>query len=155
GQSVARRPDTGISALARARAARDRARRPRGEGRSARDARIRALPVERRRGGAAQESTGSAAPRLATARRALPRPARRGGGRVNQAERERELAERGPRRAYLLAGSETLLRADALAVLRRSLIGDGDPTFLVDRFDGNAAPGELSDALHTLPVIAA
>jgi len=74
---------------------------------------------------------------------------------MNQAELEQELAARGPRRAYLLAGAEALLRDDALAVLRRAVIGDGDPAFLIDRFDGSAAPGELSDALHTLPVIAA
>jgi DNA polymerase-3 subunit delta len=74
---------------------------------------------------------------------------------MNQAELERELAERNPRRAYLLAGAESLLREDALAAVRRSAIGDGDPAFLVDRFDGGAAPGELLDALHTLPVIAA
>ena len=74
---------------------------------------------------------------------------------MNQAELERELALRGPRRAYLLAGAESLLRDDALAVLRRAVIGDGDPAFLLDRFDASAAPGELSDALHTLPVIAA
>ena len=74
---------------------------------------------------------------------------------MNPAELERELAQRGPRRAYLLAGSESLLREDALAVLRRAVIGDGDPAFLVDRFDGNASPGEVSDALDTLPVIAA
>src|SRR5262249_3648758 len=70
------------------------------------------------------------------------------------AELARELAERGPRRAYLLAGAESLLREDALAALRRAVIGDGDPAFLLDRFDGSAAPGELTDALHTLPVIA-
>ncbi len=67
---------------------------------------------------------------------------------------ERELAEGAPRRAYLLAGAETLLRDDALALLRRAVIGDGDPAFLLDRFDGSATPGELADALHTLPVIA-
>ena len=46
------------------------------------------------------------------------------------------------------------LREDALALLRRAVIGDGDPAFLVDRFDGSAKPGEFSDALHTLPVFA-
>lgn len=73
---------------------------------------------------------------------------------MNQAELEREIALRGPRRAYLLAGAESLLRDDALAVLRHAVVGDGDPAFLSDRFDASAAPGELSDALHTLPVIA-
>jgi DNA polymerase-3 subunit delta len=74
---------------------------------------------------------------------------------MNQAELERELRERGPRRAYLLAGMEPLLRDDALAVLRRAALGDADPAFLLDRFDGATSPGELADALHTLPVIAA
>jgi len=73
---------------------------------------------------------------------------------MNQAELERELAEHGPRRAYLLAGAEPLLRDDALAALRRAVIGDADPAFLLDRLDGAATPGELLDALHTLPVIA-
>jgi DNA polymerase-3 subunit delta len=74
---------------------------------------------------------------------------------MNPAELERELAERGARPAYLLAGAETLLRDDALAALRRAVIGDSDPAFAVDRFDGAVSPGELADALHTLPVIAA
>ncbi len=74
---------------------------------------------------------------------------------MNLAELERELAQRGPRRAYLLAGAETLLRDDALAALRGAVIGDADPAFLLDRFDGGVTPGELADALHTLPVIAA
>ncbi|HKA14949.1 MAG TPA: DNA polymerase III subunit delta [Myxococcota bacterium] len=73
---------------------------------------------------------------------------------MNHAELERELADRGPRRAYLLAGAETLLRDDALAALRRAVIADADPAFLIDQLDGAAAPGELLDALHTLPVIA-
>jgi DNA polymerase III subunit delta len=74
---------------------------------------------------------------------------------MNQAGLERELADRGLRRAYLLAGAESLLREDALAALRRAVVGDSDPAFLVDRFDAGVAPGELVDALHTLPVIAA
>jgi DNA polymerase III subunit delta len=74
---------------------------------------------------------------------------------MNQAELERELSSRGPRHAYLLAGEESLLRDDALAVLRRAVVGDADPAFLLDRFDAGVAPGELTDALHTLPVIAA
>jgi DNA polymerase-3 subunit delta len=74
---------------------------------------------------------------------------------MNPAELERELASRAPRRAYLLAGAESLLREDALAALRRAVIGDADPAFLLDRFDAGVAPGELVDALHTLPVLAA
>src|SRR5262249_33292096 len=131
-----------------------RARRPRDQGRPARDARDRAVPLERRRGGPAQESRAGAAAGVAPARSALPRPHRRGAGRMNHAEPERELADGGPRRAYLLAGAETLLRDDALAALRRAVIADADPAFLIDQLDGAAAPGELLDALHTLPVIA-
>ena len=71
------------------------------------------------------------------------------------AELERELTERGPRRAYLLAGDESLLRDDALAALRRAVLGGADPAFHLDRFDGAVAPGELIDALHTLPVFGA
>jgi DNA polymerase-3 subunit delta len=73
---------------------------------------------------------------------------------MNLTELERELADRGPRRAYLLAGTEPLLRDDALAALRRGVIGDADPAFALDRFDGAVSPGELGDALHTLSVIA-
>jgi DNA polymerase III subunit delta len=69
-------------------------------------------------------------------------------------ELERELSARGPRRAYLLAGEETLLRDDALAALRRAVIGGADPAFALDRFDGAVAPGELVDALAMLPVLA-
>lgn len=69
-------------------------------------------------------------------------------------ELERELADAGPRRAYLLAGAEPLLRDDALAALRRAALGDADPSFDQDRFDANVAPGALLDALRTLPVLA-
>ena len=73
---------------------------------------------------------------------------------MNLAELTRELAERGPRRAYLLAGAEALLRDDALAALRRAVLADSDPAFGLDRLDGAATPGELVDALNTLPVLA-
>jgi DNA polymerase III subunit delta len=73
---------------------------------------------------------------------------------MNLAELTRELAERGPRRAYLLAGVEALLRDDALAALRKAVLGDSDPAFGLDRLDGTATPGELVDALNTLPVLA-
>ncbi len=74
---------------------------------------------------------------------------------MNQAELERELAERGPRSAYLLAGGEPLLRDDALAALRAAALGDGDPAFNLDRFDAvGLAAGPLIDALRTMPVFA-
>jgi len=73
---------------------------------------------------------------------------------MNLAELTRELAERGPRRAYLLAGAEALLRDDALAVLRKAVLGESDPAFGLDRLDGGATPGELVDVLDTLPVLA-
>ena len=74
---------------------------------------------------------------------------------MNLAELECELADRGARRAYLLAGDESLLRDDALAALRRAVLRDADPAFHLDRFDGAVTPGELIDALHTLPVFSA
>ena len=73
---------------------------------------------------------------------------------MNLAELTRELAERGPRRAYLLAGAEALLRDDALAALRGAVLAGSDPAFGLDRFDASATPGELVDALNTLPVLA-
>jgi DNA polymerase III subunit delta len=73
---------------------------------------------------------------------------------MNLAELTRELAERGPRRAYLLAGAEALFRDDALAALRGAVLAGSDPAFGLDRFDASATPGELVDALNTLPVLA-
>jgi DNA polymerase III subunit delta len=73
---------------------------------------------------------------------------------MNLAELDRELAERGPRRAYLLAGAEVLLRDDALAALRGAVLAGSDPAFGLDRLDGGATPGELVDALNTLAVLA-
>jgi DNA polymerase-3 subunit delta len=73
---------------------------------------------------------------------------------MNLAELTRELSERGPRRAYLLAGAEALLRDDALAALRAAVLDGGDPAFGLDRLDGSTTPGELVDALDTLPVLA-
>jgi DNA polymerase-3 subunit delta len=73
---------------------------------------------------------------------------------MNLAELDRELAERGPRRAYLLAGAEALLRDDALAALRGAVLAGSDPAFGLDRLDGGATPGELVDALNTLAVLA-
>src|SRR5688572_10851781 len=71
---------------------------------------------------------------------------------MNLAELTRELAERGPRRAYLLAGAEALLRDDALAALPGAAPAGSDPAFGLDRIAASAAPGALVDALNTLPV---
>jgi len=73
---------------------------------------------------------------------------------MTPAELTRDLAQNGPRRAYLLAGDEPLLRDDALASLREAVLGTGDSDFNFDRFDGSCTPGGLIDALRTLPVFA-
>ncbi len=73
---------------------------------------------------------------------------------MTPAELIRDLAANGPRRAYLLAGEEPLLRDDSLAALREAVLGSGDPDFNFDRFDGSCTPGVLVDALRTLPVFA-
>lgn len=66
-----------------------------------------------------------------------------------------ELASGQVRPAYLLAGSEPLLRDDALAALRRVVLAAGPADFNADRLDGeDASPGRLADALRTLPVMA-
>ncbi len=66
-----------------------------------------------------------------------------------------ELAAGHVRPAYLLAGSEPLLRDDALAALRRAVLADGPADFNTDRLEGDeAAPGHLADALSTLPILA-
>jgi len=65
-----------------------------------------------------------------------------------------ELAAGKLRPAYLLAGSEPLLRDDALAALRRAVLAEGPEDFNSDRLEGDeTAPGRLADALHTLPIL--
>jgi DNA polymerase-3 subunit delta len=59
------------------------------------------------------------------------------------------------RPAYLLAGTEPLLRDDALAALRTAILAGGPADFNLDRLEGDdATPGQLADALHTLPMMA-
>jgi len=68
----------------------------------------------------------------------------------------RESLGRGELRgAYLVLGGEALLRDEALAALRASVLGDGPADFDLDRLEGErlSAP-ELIDALKTLPVLA-
>jgi len=65
-----------------------------------------------------------------------------------------ELAAGHVRPAYLVAGSEPLLRDDALAALRRAVLAEGPADFNTDRLEGDeAAPGRLADALRTLPIL--
>lgn len=67
-----------------------------------------------------------------------------------------ELAGGRVRPAYLIAGSEPLLRDDALAALRAAVLAGGPTDFNLDRLEGDdASPGQLEDALRTLPVMAA
>jgi len=74
---------------------------------------------------------------------------------VTYEELVRELEAGTLRPAYLLAGDEPLLRDDALAALRSAALGDADPSFNLDRLDGaGVGPGELVDAVRTLPVFA-
>jgi DNA polymerase-3 subunit delta len=59
------------------------------------------------------------------------------------------------RSAYLLAGSEPLLREEAWSTLRRTVLGDGPADFDLDRLEGDeATPARLWDAVRTLPVLA-
>lgn len=66
-----------------------------------------------------------------------------------------ELADGRIRPAYLLAGSEVLLRDDALATLRAAVLDEGASDFNFDRLDGESAGSvELVDAVNSLPVMA-
>ncbi len=66
-----------------------------------------------------------------------------------------ELAAARLRPAYLLAGEEPLLRDDALAAIRGAALEGAAADFDLERLEGgSAAPGELLDALRTLPVLA-
>ncbi len=66
-----------------------------------------------------------------------------------------ELDEGRIRPAYLLAGSEVLLRDDALAALRAAVLDEGASDFNFDRLDGESAGSvELVDAVNSLPVMA-
>jgi DNA polymerase-3 subunit delta len=59
------------------------------------------------------------------------------------------------RPAYLLAGAEPLLRDDALAALRAAVLASAPADFDLDRLEGDGAtPGQLADALRTLPMLA-
>jgi DNA polymerase-3 subunit delta len=75
---------------------------------------------------------------------------------VTPAELAAELAGGRLRPAYLVAGEEPLLRDDALAALRGAALADAAVDFNLDRLDGDSLkPGVLTDAVRTLPVMAA
>jgi len=74
---------------------------------------------------------------------------------VTPAELQAELAQGTLRPAYLVVGEEPLLRDDALAALRGAVLADAAVDFNLDRLDGDSVkPGVLTDAVHTLPVMA-
>jgi DNA polymerase-3 subunit delta len=59
------------------------------------------------------------------------------------------------REAYLLVGEEPLLRDDALARLSAAVLAGAGADFDLERLAGEtASPGQLADALRTLPVLA-
>ncbi len=73
---------------------------------------------------------------------------------MNVSELVAELAEGRIRPAYLVAGSEPLLRDDAVAALERAVLADGPRDFNLDRLEvGRATPGRLEEALSTLPLM--
>jgi DNA polymerase-3 subunit delta len=74
---------------------------------------------------------------------------------VTPAELDQELAAGRVRPAYLIVGSEALLRDEALAALRSAVLGGMDADFDFERLAGErVAPSELLDALRALPLVA-
>jgi DNA polymerase-3 subunit delta len=74
---------------------------------------------------------------------------------VTPQELIKELESGHVRPAYLLAGSEALLRDDALAELRARLLDGRADDFNFDRLDGTSTtPAALEDLLRALPVMA-
>ena len=74
---------------------------------------------------------------------------------MNLAELREELSAGAIRPAYLVVGEEPLLRDEALAALRETILASGPEDFNFDRLDGeNARPAALLDAVGTLPVMA-
>jgi len=74
---------------------------------------------------------------------------------VTPGELERELAGGKLRPAYLLAGSEALLRDDASRAIGEAVLAGGPRDFNFDRLDGVSCTGaELLDAVRSLPVLA-
>lgn len=74
---------------------------------------------------------------------------------MNVVELLEELEQGRVRPAYLLAGSEPLLRDDAWSALTTVILDSGPRDFNLDRLDvGKATPGRLEEALTSLPVMA-
>ena len=70
-------------------------------------------------------------------------------------ELEAELAAGRIRSAYLLAGTEPLLRDDALAAIEKAVLASAPRDFNLDRLDvAKSTPGRLEEALASLPVLA-
>jgi DNA polymerase-3 subunit delta len=74
---------------------------------------------------------------------------------VTPAELERELGSGKFRPAYLLAGSEALLRDEASRAITEAVLADGPRDFNFDRIDGAGCnEAQLLDAVRSLPVLA-
>lgn len=74
---------------------------------------------------------------------------------MTPAELEREIKAGKLRPAYLLAGSEALLRDDASRAISEAVLAGGPRDFNFDRLDGVRCTGaELLDAVRSLPVLA-
>jgi len=74
---------------------------------------------------------------------------------VTPAELQRELASGKLRPAYLLAGTEALLRDDASRAIAEAVLADGPRDFNFDRIDGvTCTEAQLLDAVRSLPVLA-
>jgi DNA polymerase III subunit delta len=74
---------------------------------------------------------------------------------VSPDELESELAAGRIRPAYLLAGSEPLLREDARRAIEAAVLGNAPRDFDFDRLEGETCtPAALEDALRVLPVLA-
>jgi DNA polymerase-3 subunit delta len=74
---------------------------------------------------------------------------------MKASELSKELAEGTLRPAYLLAGEEPLLRDDALAALRNTVLDGTADDFNLDRLDGrNTSLAQIRDSVRALPVMA-
>jgi DNA polymerase-3 subunit delta len=74
---------------------------------------------------------------------------------VTPAELERELASGRVRPAYLLAGSEALLRDAAAGAIAEKALADAPREFNLERLDGASCnEARLLDAIRSLPVLA-
>ena len=72
------------------------------------------------------------------------------------AELQKEIAKKHVRPAYLLMGSEPLLRDEALGIIRSAVLDPASADFNLDRLHGEStSPAALEDSLRVLPVMAA